>query len=148
MSSPDPATRPRVLVWAHRCWLLSGALLVLLGIAFVVLGFVIDGSTIEPVGIGLLTALVGAAYLLMSTRVFAGDLRWRSSLAALTLVAVIMLLIVSFVWNVVALALLAAIIGLFGSLLAFRPESDAWFTGVEPTTPPRSADARRKRGRR
>lgn len=129
MTKPDPAQRPRVVVWAYRCWLLAGALLVILGVVYAVLAVIVPGPTLLPVGIGVLIAAIGAAEAFIGTKAYTGDERWRSSLAALTLVAVIMLLILSFLESLLAFALLAAVIGLFGSLLAYRPEGDAWFTG-------------------
>ncbi|RPA65946.1 hypothetical protein EF294_02310 [Gordonia oryzae] len=120
------------MVWAYRCWLLAGALLMILGIGYVVLAVITPGPTLLPVGIGVLIAAIGAAEAFIGTKAYTGDERWRSSLAALTLVAVIMLLILSFAASLLACALLAAIIGLFGSLLAYRPEGDAWFTGKSP----------------
>ncbi|MGC4934359.1 hypothetical protein ACLQ3C_11830 [Gordonia sp. DT30] len=131
---PDPAQRPNVVAWAYRCWLVSGALLVILGIVYVVLGVVLSGPTLIPVGIGVVVAIVGGAYGFLGTNAYAGDIRWRSSLAALTLVAVIMLLVLSFLAPILAFALIAGIIGLFGSLLAYRPQGDAWFTGKDPAT--------------
>ncbi|OPX16696.1 hypothetical protein [Gordonia sp. i37] len=132
MTKPDPAQRPRVVVWAYRCWLLAGALLVILGVVYAVLAVIVPGPTLLPVGIGVLIAAIGAAEAFIGTKAYTGDERWRSSLAALTLVAVIMLLILSFLESLLAFALLAAVIGLFGSLLAYRPEGDAWFTGKNP----------------
>lgn len=146
MTKPDPAQRPSQVVWAYRCWAASGALLVLAGVAYVVIGVVQTGPTLEPVGIGVLVAAVGGAYFLMGSKAYLGDERWRSSLAALTLVAVVMLLVLSFVYNVIAFALLFAVVGLFGSLMAFRPESDAWFTGKDPATV--KQPGMRKRGKK
>nr|EMP11649.2 hypothetical protein ISGA_1616 [Gordonia sp. NB41Y] len=143
VNRPDPARRPSLVVWAYRCWVTSGALLILLGIGFVLLGVFASGATLAPVGIGVLVAAVGAAIALMGTKAYTGDERWRSSLAALTLVSVAMLLILSFLAMFLAFALLAAIVGLFGSLLAYRPESDAWFTGKDP-----AEVAEQQRGRR
>ncbi|QUD85779.1 hypothetical protein J8M97_18805 [Gordonia polyisoprenivorans] len=120
------------MVWAYRCWLSAGALLVILGVVYAVLAVIVPGPTLLPVGIGVLIAAIGAAEAFIGTKAYTGDERWRSSLAALTLVAVIMLLILSFLESLLAFALLAAVIGLFGSLLAYRPEGDAWFTGKNP----------------
>lgn len=133
MTKPDPANRPSVVVWAYRCWVVSGALLMALGAVYVVIGVVATGQTLAPVGIGILVAALGVAYVFLGTKTYPGDERWRSSLAALTLVAVIMLLILTFLAPLLAFALLAGIIGLFGSLLAYRPESDAWFSGKDPS---------------
>lgn len=122
--------RPKLVVWAYRCWVVSGGLLIALGVLSIVLGVVTSGPTLAPVGIGVIIGAVGTAYVLMGSKAFTGDARWRSSLAALTLVAVVMLVIVSFVYAIFAFALLSALIGLIGSLLAFRPDSEAWYSGV------------------
>ncbi|MGV9713305.1 hypothetical protein ACWDTI_21870 [Gordonia sp. NPDC003424] len=132
MESPDHATRPKLVVWAYRCWVASGALLVVLGILFIVLGITTTGPTLGPVGVGVVVAAIGAAYILIGSKAFAGDARWRSSLAALTLVVVVMLLIVSFGFRFLSIGLLVALVGLFGSLLAYRPEAEAWYTSVSP----------------
>lgn len=128
METPDHATRPKLVVWAYRCWAASGAVLIALGVLAIVLGFVSSGSTWGPVGIGVIIAAVGVAYILMGSKAFTGDARWRSSLAALTLVVVIMLVIIAFVYPVFAIALLVALIGLVGSLLAFRPVAEDWYS--------------------
>ncbi|MFW0795233.1 hypothetical protein AAFP30_15575 [Gordonia sp. CPCC 205515] len=128
METPDHATRPKLVVWAYRCWVISGALLIALGVLAIVLGIFTSGPTLGPVGIGVIIAAVGGAYVLMGSKAFTGDARWRSSLAALTLVVVIMLVIIGFVYPIFAIALLVALVGLVGSLLAFRPDSEAWYT--------------------
>ncbi|AZG47991.1 hypothetical protein [Gordonia insulae] len=132
MVSPDPAQRPKQVVWAYRCWTVSGGLLAALGVLFIVLGFTTSGPTLLPVGVGFIIAVIGVGYIILGSKAFVGDVRWRSSLAALTLVVVIMLLVVSFGIPILALALLAAIVGLFGSLLAYRPDADAWYSPGQP----------------
>jgi hypothetical protein len=131
---PDPDTRPNLVTWAYRLWLASGTGIAALGIAGAIAGFLVDGSTLAPVGIGVLLTAVGVAFVLMGSRAFVGDARWRSSLAALTLVVVVMLLLFSlmFMSPWFAIVLLVAIAGLFGSLLAYRPESEQWYTGEPP----------------
>ncbi|GAA3700530.1 hypothetical protein [Gordonia hankookensis] len=135
MVSPDPAERPKLVVWAYRCWTVSGGLLVALGVLFIVLGIVSSGPTLLPIGVGIIVAVIGVCYFLIGSKAFVGDARWRSSLSALTLVVVIMLLIVSFGLPILAFALVAALVGLFGSLLAYRPESEAWYAATNPPKP-------------
>lgn len=135
MASPDPALRPKQVSWAYRCWTISGGLLVALGVLYVVIGVVMSGPTLLPVGIGVIVAAVGVAFIMLGSKAFLGDARWRSSLAALTLVVVVMLLFLSFGIPILAFSLLAAVVGLFGSLLAFRPESETWYAADDPDTP-------------
>ncbi|MFE0747800.1 hypothetical protein [Gordonia sp. NPDC058843] len=140
MTSPDPALRPKLVVWAYRCWLTSGALLIALGALVVVVSAVGDSGTVTSGVLGAMVAVVGVAYILLGSKAFTGDARWRSSLAALTLVVVAMLLFLSLGMNFFAFPLLAGIVGLFGSLLAYRPPAEAWFTGKAPEPPARSRE--------
>ncbi|MYR08507.1 hypothetical protein GTV32_20335 [Gordonia sp. SID5947] len=135
MVSPDPAQRPKLVVWAYRCWTISGGLLAALGVLFIVLGIVSSGPTLLPIGVGVIVVIIGVCYILIGSKAFVGDARWRSSLSALTLVVVIMLLIVSFGLPILAFALVAALVGLFGSLLAYRPEAESWYAAATPPTP-------------
>ncbi len=132
MASPESAARPKNLEWAYRLWLISAGLLVVVGVLFVVLGVVMSGPTLSPVSIGVIVVVLGVVYGLMGSKAYSGDARWRSSLAALTLVAVMLLVFVSLFANALALALLAAVVGLSGSLLAYRPDSEAWFQARQP----------------
>ncbi|GAA1479639.1 hypothetical protein GCM10009624_00790 [Gordonia sinesedis] len=141
MTNPDPAQRPALVSWAYRCWVVSGALLAALGVLFIVGGVLSSRATLLPVGVGVIIVAVGVAYVLLGTKAYTGDARWRSSLAALTLVVVVILLFLSFGVMSLAFALLAAIVGLFGSLLAYRPEAETWYTGEEPE--PKVARGRR-----
>ena len=43
-----------------------------------------------------------------------------------------MLLFLSLGMNFFAFPLLAGLVGLFGSLLAYRPPAETWYTGKEP----------------
>lgn len=119
-------------MWAYRCWLIAATLLVVVGVLFVVLGIVLTGPTLNPVSIGVLIIIIGVVYALMGSKAYSGDIRWRSSLAALTLVVVLLLVFVSFFMFALAVALLAAVVGLSGSLLAYRPDSEAWFEARQP----------------
>lgn len=148
MTTPDPAQRPSLVSWAYRCWVVSGVLLAALGVLFVITGALASDATLLPVGVGVIIVAVGVAYVLLGTKAYTGDARWRSSLAALTLVVVVILLFLSFGVMSLAFALLAAIIGLFGSLLAYRPESELWYTGKEPDVPARGGRAKRATARR
>ncbi|MCR5977767.1 hypothetical protein GDN83_08440 [Gordonia jinghuaiqii] len=144
MTSPDPEQRPKLVVWAYRCWLASGALLVLLGALVVILSAVADSGTVASGVLGVMVIVVGVAYVLLGSKAFTGDVRWRSSLSALTLVVVAMLLFLSVGLGspLFALALIAALIGLFGSLLAYRPDPETWYTGKAPE--PKKSRPRKK----
>ena len=91
-----------------------------------------DTGTVTSGVLGAMVAVVGVGYILLGSKAYTGDARWRSSLAALTLVVVAMLLFLSLGMNFFAFPLLAGIIGLFGSLLAYRPPAETWYTGKEP----------------
>lgn len=137
VTKPDPADRPSLVVWAYRCWVASGTLLVALGVLYMVIGALTSGERLLGVGVGAIVLAVGVAFILLGTKAYTGDDRWRSSLAALTLVVTIILLVLSFGVPTLAFALVAAIIGLLGSLLAYRPEPESWYAGAEK--PSRSA---------
>ncbi|MEO9326853.1 hypothetical protein [Gordonia aurantiaca] len=147
MTSPDPAQRPKLVVWAYRCWLASGLLLGLLGALVLVVSVFDDSGTVASGALGVLVLVVGVAYILLGSKAFTGDARWRSSLSALTLVVVAMLLFLSVGLGspLFALTLVAGIIGLFGSLLAYRPDSERWYTGKEPEPRRKRGDARKPR---
>jgi uncharacterized membrane protein HdeD (DUF308 family) len=149
VTSPDPAQRPKLVVWAYRCWLVSGSLLVALGALVIVLSALDDSGTVASGVLGAMVAVVGVAFILLGSKAFTGDARWRSSLSALTLVVVAMLLFLSVGLGspVFALALIAGIIGLFGSLLAYRPPSETWYTGKAPE-PKKHAESKNRSGRK
>ncbi len=126
---PDPRDRPTLVVWAMRLWMISGALLIALGVLTVVDQFANVGLKFGPLATGVLIILLGVAYLLLGAKTYRGELQWRSSLSALTCVVVAMLLplTIGFQSSGLAVVLACAVIGLAGSLLAYRPKSDQWF---------------------
>lgn len=127
---PDPAARPTQVMWALRLWLISGALLIALGVWGVVATMLDTGWDFGVIAVAVLFIVVGAAYIVLS-RNACTIVQWRGALAALTCVVVAMLLVltIGFADASLALVLAASVVGLFGSLLAYRPEADAWFTG-------------------
>ncbi|MFT4086808.1 MAG: hypothetical protein QM658_06565 [Gordonia sp. (in: high G+C Gram-positive bacteria)] len=133
MELPDPAKRPKLVTWALRLWVASGVLLIAIGVLAEISTAVNVGLRFGELAIGVLVVIVGAAYCLLARRAYTGHVQWRGSLAALTCVVVAMLLIVTigFASAGFAVLLAAAVIGLFGSLLAYRPEADAWFNGKD-----------------
>jgi len=127
---PDPADRPQQVIWARRLWLISGGLLIGLGIWGVIATVLDTGWDLGIISVAVIMAVVGFAYIALARNACAVP-QWRGSLAALTCVVVIMLLVltIGFADPSLALVLGAAVLGLFGSILAYRPEADAWFTG-------------------
>ncbi|GED99667.1 hypothetical protein nbrc107696_01140 [Gordonia spumicola] len=129
---PDPKERPALVVWAMRLWMLSGALLIALGVLGIVDQSVNVGLEFGPLALGVLVVVLGVAYLLLGAKTYRGELQWRSSLSALTCVVVAMLLplTIGFQSSGLAVVLACAVVGLAGSLLAYRPQSDKWFNCV------------------
>ena len=142
---PDPATRPNTVTWALRLWLISGALLVVIGVTTLVLSLFDGGWDMGVIAVEFMVTAVGLAYVALARRAFC-EPQWRGALAALTVVAVAMLLIlaVGFRSPGLAVVLAAAVIGLFGSLFAYRPDADAWFTGKDPDDEPAPKSKKRR----
>lgn len=121
----EPAARPALVTRAYWLWTISGALMAIYGVAFVIV------SLIEGVGgtvaVGLFYVAIGAALIAAARRVVAGDPRWRSALAVFTLMLVFLGILGSFLTKGAALPLLFSLIALIGSMMAYRPSSDPWF---------------------
>lgn len=126
---PDPRDRPTQVVWALRLWMISGALLIALGVLGVVFDVIDVGFDFGRLSIDVLVAILGLAYLLLGAKTYRGAVQWRSSLSALTCVVVAMLLPLSigFQSEGLAIVLASAVVGLLGSVLAYRPLADHWF---------------------
>nr|WP_246372059.1 hypothetical protein [Gordonia humi] len=109
--------------------MISGAVLAALGILWIVDHSVNVGLEFGPLAIGVLIIIVGVAYFLLGAKTYRGELQWRSSLSALTCVVAVMLLAlaIGFQSPGLAVVLAGAVIGFAGSVLAYRPTSDAWF---------------------
>ncbi|WP_050792794.1 hypothetical protein [Gordonia neofelifaecis] len=138
---PDPKDRPVLVVWALRLWMISGALLIALGVLGVIADAIKLGFDFGVLAIDVLVMLLGLAYLLLGAKTYRGAVQWRSSLSALTCVVVAMLLplTIGFQSGGLAIVLASAVIGLFGSVLAYRPPADRWFKcqlGDCPDDPP------------
>ncbi|MGB6246543.1 hypothetical protein [Gordonia sp. (in: high G+C Gram-positive bacteria)] len=127
---PDPSERPALVVWALRLWMLSGALLIVLGVLGIVDDLVKLGFDFGVLAIDVLITVLGVAYFLLGAKTYRGALQWRSSLSALTCVVVVMLLplTIGFRSAGLAIVLASAVVGLVGSVLAYRPAADRWFT--------------------
>ncbi|MCF8604771.1 hypothetical protein L5I01_15545 [Gordonia sp. HY442] len=126
---PNPDDRPSLVGWALRLWMISGALLIALGVLTIIDHSVNVGLEFGPLAIGVLIVLIGVAYFLLGAKTYRGELQWRSSLSALTcvIVALLLPLTIGFQSPGLAIVLVVAVIGLAGSVLAYRPASDAWF---------------------
>lgn len=141
-AKPDPAIRPNTVRWALRLWLTSGFLIAALGVVFIVLSLLETGWHLDRIAVAVLVLAVGLAYISLARKAYCVP-QWRGSLAALTVVAVIMLLVLTIGFQSPALALIlfAAVIGLAGSILAYRPDADAWFNCRMSRNDERSGDA-------
>ncbi|GAA3951234.1 hypothetical protein [Gordonia caeni] len=134
--TPDPATRPKTVRWALRLWLVSGVLLVALGVVSIITTLLGAGWHLDVLGIGVLVIILGLCYLMLSRKACLVP-QWRGSLAALSGVSVVMLLVLTIGFQSPGLAgvLAAAVIGLGGTILAYRPTADAWFNGRDCARP-------------
>ncbi|ALG85875.1 hypothetical protein ACH46_17020 [Gordonia phthalatica] len=126
---PDPRDRPTQVVWALRLWMIAGGLLIALGAFGVVADAVSLGFDFGVLALDFLIAILGVVYLLLGAKTYRGAVQWRSSLSALTCVVVAMLLplTIGFQSAGLAIVLAVAVVGLFGSVLAYRPPADRWF---------------------
>lgn len=127
---PDLATRPGSVRWALRLWLLSGLLLAGLGVSAIVTALLDAGWDFGLLAVAVLVLVVGLIYISLSRKACRTQ-QWRGSLAALTCVVVAMLLVLTIGFGSPGLSAVlgAAVIGIIGSALAYRPDADAWFNG-------------------
>lgn len=109
--------------------MISGALLIALGVLGVIDDVVKLGFDFGVLAIDVLVMILGVAYFLLGAKTYRGAVQWRSSLSALTCVVVAMLLplAIGFQSPGLALVLASAVVGLFGSVLAYRKPADQWF---------------------
>jgi hypothetical protein len=113
-----------MVVWALRLWLTSGALLAVWGFLQMVL--VRTGTSVV---FGIFFILVGVGLVLAARHAYAGDSRWRSAVSVLTLLLVALGIFASMLFSLPMVpALLFALIGLVGSLIANRPASEPWYS--------------------
>ncbi len=129
------------MVWALRLWMASGVLLIGLGAFGIVADAVSLGFDFGILAVDFLILILGVAYLLLGAKTYRGAVQWRSSLSALTCVVVAMLLplTIGFQSAGLAVVLAAAVVGLFGSVLAYRPLADRWFKCQLGDCPPEDA---------
>ncbi|MFT3661141.1 MAG: hypothetical protein QM809_06995 [Gordonia sp. (in: high G+C Gram-positive bacteria)] len=126
---PDPATRPVSVRWAFGLWTAAGVLLAALGAVSLVTELW-SGWHLGLMAVEVLVAAVGAAYIMLARRAMCRQ-QWRGALAALTFVVVVMLLVltIGFRSSGLAVVLAVAVLGFWGTVLAYRPKADAWFNG-------------------
>ncbi|GAA4744516.1 hypothetical protein MUG78_03660 [Gordonia alkaliphila] len=127
---PDPATRPTQVRWAFRLWLGSGVLLVALGVYLLIASLFETAWHLDRLAVEVLVIILGLAYISLARKACMGA-QWRGSLAALTSVVAVMLLVltVGFQSGLLAAVFAASVVGLAATILAYRPAADAWFTG-------------------
>ncbi|WP_298446466.1 hypothetical protein [Gordonia sp. (in: high G+C Gram-positive bacteria)] len=127
-AKPDPARRPNTVRWALRLWLTSGVLLMILGVISIITSAFGAGWHLGDLAVAVIVVGIGLVYASLARKAYCQP-QWRGSLAALTVVVVIMVLVLTIGYQSPGLAvvLAAAVVGLAGSILAYRPDADAWF---------------------
>ncbi|GAC56852.1 hypothetical protein GOHSU_14_00190 [Gordonia hirsuta DSM 44140 = NBRC 16056] len=130
--SPDLATRPPLVRWAFRLWLTSGVLLAALGVISIVTSALDAGWPLGVLAVAVLILAVGLTYISLIRKACRGP-QARGIMAALTIVVTVMILVltIGFQSGPLAVVLVAAVIGLIGTILAYRPSADDWFTGKD-----------------
>ena len=124
MTEPGPAA-PSLAVWAVRLWMASGVLFLASAAWFLIIG--IGSTNALGIGLGVVSAGVGVGMLLLTRRTGSGDPRWRSVLAVLSLtVSVLGMLMAALFLD--PFLLISGIVGLVGSMMAYRPAAEPWFT--------------------
>lgn len=123
MQPVDPAVPPKLVRWAYRLWLAAAGVVAVVG----VLTIAVNQDAVSVL-FGIFFILVGVGVGLLAQRAYSGDPRWRSSLSVLLLVLTALSLFGSVVFGpVLALVLFGCVIGLAGSMAAYRPASEPWF---------------------
>ncbi|GAA2064052.1 hypothetical protein [Williamsia deligens] len=120
-----PASTPRQALWAGRLWLASGVVLVVTAIWALVVGIL--NTSAFFVGIAVVSVAAGAATVVLGRRAGLGDPRWRSTVAVLTLVVTILGMLLAVLLGI-PFVLIGGLLGLVGSMLAYRPAAEPWFT--------------------
>lgn len=116
--------RPALVTWSYRLWYVGGALYAVCAIVWFALS--VGDHPAAAVPIGLLLLAIGLGVIALARKVSPADTRWRSALAALTLVVTV-LSMVGAVAGLGPLFVIAAVIGLIGSICAYRPAAEEWF---------------------
>ncbi|MGZ8177034.1 hypothetical protein ACXVUM_03820 [Williamsia sp. SKLECPSW1] len=117
---------PKQAKWAARLWIASGVLLGLTAVYALIVGILAVRAF--PIGLAVICAGVGIATVVLGRRAGAGDPRWRSSVAVLTLVVTVLGMLMAVLYGL-PFILLAGLVGLVGSMLSYRPGAEPWFAG-------------------
>lgn len=121
--SANPAVPPKLVRLAFRLWLAAAVIVIVVGI----LTLIVNG-TVTGFLFGIFFIVIGVVIGILARQAYPGDPRWRSSLSVLLLVLTALSLFGSVVFGpALALVLLGSIIGLAGSMAAYRPASEPWF---------------------
>lgn len=138
---PDPATRPTTVRWALRLWMLAGVLLIGLGVSGIVtMALGAAEWHFGDLAVAVVVLLAGLVYVSLSRKACRAQ-QWRGPLSALTCVMVLMLLVltIGFASAGLSAVLGAAVVGMIGSALSYRPDADAWFNGRDLCEPAEAA---------
>ncbi|SIR67999.1 hypothetical protein [Williamsia sterculiae] len=123
MTTPDRPVPP-IAKRAYWFWIAGAALLIVMGVVFLIFSIAVVKV------FGVIVIVVGVGIIQMARMALAPDPRWRSSLAVLTLA----ITLVSTLFAMLQLAfaiftLIAGLLTLVGSLIAYRPAAEEFFTG-------------------
>jgi len=116
--------RPALVTWSYRLWYIGGALYAVCAVIWFAVSVGDHPAAAIPIGLVLLA--IGLGVIALARRVSPADSRWRSALAVLTLVVAV-LSMVGAIAGLGPLFVIAAVIGLIGSICAYRPAAEEWF---------------------
>jgi hypothetical protein len=121
--SVDGST-PKQALWAMRLWLASGVLLLVTAVYSLIVGIAAGSAFV--IGLAVVCVIAGVVTIALGRRAGAGDPRWRSSVAVLTLVVTVLGMLLAVLLGI-PFVLLCGLVGLVGSMLAYRPAAEPWF---------------------
>ncbi|MGU3291929.1 hypothetical protein [Williamsia sp. M5A3_1d] len=117
---------PPMAVWAARLWLASAVLFGASAVWFLLIG--IGSGSAFGIGLGVISIAIAAAVFVLGRRAATPDARWRSTVSVLTLVVTMAGMLVAVLFFDPFL-LVSGLVGLVGSMMAYRPAAEKWFTG-------------------
>lgn len=121
---PVDGATPKQALWAMRLWLASGVLLLVTAVYSLIVG--IAAGSAFPIGLAVVCLIAGVVTIVLRRRAGVGDPRWRSSVAVLTLVVTVLGMLLAVLLGI-PFVLLCGLVGLIGSMLAYRPAAEPWF---------------------
>jgi hypothetical protein len=121
---PVEGSTPKQALWARRLWLASGVLLLVTAVYSLIVGIAAGSAFV--IGLAVVCVIAGVTTTVLGRRAGAGDPRWRSSVAVLTLVVAILGMLLAVLLGI-PFVLLCGLIGLVGSMLSYRPAAEPWF---------------------